>query len=344
MKRKKIVTIGGGTGSFTLLSGLKKYPIDISAIVSMADDGGSTGVLRDELGVLPPGDVRQCLVALSESSHTLRELMNYRFESGSLQGHSFGNILVSALEKTCGGMSHGLEEASKILNVSGRVLPVTEDDMRLVITLENGKVLHGEEQLDDNKELREKGVMLDHIELENPVRANNDAVIAIQQADIIILGPGDQFGSIIPNLLIHDIAQSIKHSKAQVLYVANLTNKRGLTNGWTVDEYVRSLERYIGKNRIDYVIYNNRNPKKILIEKYEQYEGKGAMVLFQDYDNRSYRVVMADIVSDKVPEINNNDAITNTRAFIRHDSDRLAKAIMFITDLESTGKVIQDII
>lgn len=344
MERKKIVTIGGGTGSFTLLSGLKKYPVDISAIVSMADDGGSTGVLRDELGVLPPGDVRQCLVALSESSETLRQLMNYRFENGGLQGHSFGNILISALEKTCGGMSHGLEEASKILNVSGRVLPVTEDDMRLVITLENGDTLYGEEQLDENKELREKGVKLNRIELERPVRANDDAVRAIMEADIIILGPGDQFGSLVPNLLIEEIATSIKKSKAQVVYVSNLTNKRGLTDTWQVRDYVQSLEKYIGDGRVEYVVYNSRKPKEDLIEKYEQYEGKGAMVSFQDYEGRTYRVVKADVVSDKVPEINKNDLITNTRAFIRHDSDKLARAIIFLLDLESTSKVINDVI
>jgi uncharacterized cofD-like protein len=344
MKKKKIVTIGGGTGSFTLLNGLKKYPVDISAIVSMADDGGSGGVLRDELGVLPPGDVRQCLVALSQSSHVLRELMNYRFETGGLQGHSFGNLLISALEKTCGGMSHGLEEASKILNVSGRVLPVTEDDMRLVITLENGETLYGEDQLDDNKDLREKGIMLDHIELERPVRANEDALDAIREADIIILGPGDQFGSIIPNLLVKKIAQSIKKSKAQVVYIANLTNKRGLTTGWSVREYVQSLEKHIGKGRIDYVIYNNHRPKKTLIEKYEQFEGRGARVLFRDHTDRTYRVVKANVVSNKVPEINKNDTITNTRSFIRHDSDRLAQVVSFLLTMNENKKVIQDIV
>lgn len=165
MKKKKIVTIGGGTGSFTLLSGLKKYPVDISAIVSMADDGGSAGVLRDELGVLPPGDVRQCLVALSESSEKMRELLNYRFENGGLKGHSFGNMFVSALEKICGGMTRGLEEAVEILNIRGRVMPVTEGDMRLIVELEDGTVLHGEDQLDVNEALRKRGAKLKRIAL-----------------------------------------------------------------------------------------------------------------------------------------------------------------------------------
>lgn len=344
MKRKKIVTIGGGTGSFTLLNGLKRYPVDLSAIVSMADDGGSTGVLRDELGVLPPGDVRQCLVALSESSDTLRSLMNYRFENGGLQGHNFGNILISALEKTCGGMSHGLKEASEILNVSGRVLPVTEDDMRLVITLENGTVLHGEDQLDNNDDLRKKGIMLSHVELEHSVRANDDALDAIREADVIVLGPGDQFGSLIPNLLLTEISRAIAESKAQVIYVANLTNKRGLTNGWGVREYVRSLESYIGHGRIDYVVFNDRSPKKSLIEKYEIFEGKDTMVGFQDYADRTYKVVRADVVSDQVPEVQKGDAITNTRAFIRHDSNKMAQAIMFVIDIDSNQKIVKEIL
>lgn len=140
MNRKKIVTIGGGTGSFALLSGLKKYPIDICAIVSMADDGGSTGILRDELGVLPPGDVRQCLVALSDSSKELRDLMNYRFEKGGLKGHNFGNILLSALEKINGNFSKGLETAIKILNVKGEVIPVTNEPANLRMVLKNGKM------------------------------------------------------------------------------------------------------------------------------------------------------------------------------------------------------------
>ncbi|MEK7181757.1 MAG: gluconeogenesis factor YvcK family protein, partial [Patescibacteria group bacterium] len=137
---KKVVTIGGGTGSFMLLSGLRKYPIELSAIVSMADDGGSTGVLRDELGVLPPGDVRQCLVALSESSDILRDLMNYRFANGGLSGHSFGNLFLSALEKITGSFSEGVLEASKILNVKGEVIPVTATDTSLKVKLADGTV------------------------------------------------------------------------------------------------------------------------------------------------------------------------------------------------------------
>jgi len=201
MKTRRIITVGGGTGSFTLLSGLKKYPVDLAAIVSMADDGGSTGLLRDELGVLPPGDVRQCLVALSESSKGMRDLMNYRFSEGSL----FGNIFVSALEKTSGSLTQGIDEASRILNIKGEVIPVSEGNMRLVAQLENGKKLYGEDQLDEDTDLRKKGVRLTNIALQYRISANKKALKRIQQANVIILGPGDHYGSIIPNLLVPGI-------------------------------------------------------------------------------------------------------------------------------------------
>ena len=344
--RKKIVTIGGGTGSFTLLSGLKNYPIDITAIVSMADDGGSAGRLRDELGVLPAGDVRQCLVALSESSHLMRELMGYRFEDGSLRGHSFGNIFVSALQKVCGGMSEGVEEAGKILNVRGRVLPVTEGDMRLVIGLENGTVLNGEDELDTNEELRQQGTRLTSIGLQQPVAANSDALLAIREADMIILGPGDQFASIIPNLLAGGMAEAIQDSQAEVLYIANLTNKRGLTPGWTVDSYVDSLEGYIGRDRIDAVIWNQKPISKRLIAKYEEQEGERAVVRFDPAEkpSRRYKLVAANIVSNTPAKKGKHDAIAETRSFIRHDLDKLAQAVMFVLEFESHQDIIHDIL
>lgn len=200
MKTKNVVTIGGGTGSFVLLSGLKKYPINLSAIVSMADDGGSTGILRDELGVLPPGDARQCLVALSESSDILRRLLNYRFEEGSLKGHSFGNLFLCALEKVSGSFSNGVEEAMNILNVKGEVIPVTDENMRLFIELKNGKIIKGENELDYNREIAEVGIR--KICLKPKVRANKKAIEKIKKADFIIIGPGDYYGSVIPNLLV----------------------------------------------------------------------------------------------------------------------------------------------
>lgn len=342
MNNKNIVTIGGGTGSFTLLSGLKKYPINISAIVSMADDGGSTGVLRDELGVLPPGDVRQCLVALSDSSDILRKLMNYRFEKGGLAGHNFGNLLLSALEKITGNFSSGVEEAAKILNVKGEVIPVTNDDMRLAIKLKNGKIILGEKELDHNKEIQTIGI--EKINLESRVTAYPRTLEKIKKANFIIIGPGDLYGSILPNLLVSGVSEAIKKSKAKVIYNCNLTNKKGQTSDFAIDDYVSMINKYIGKDRINFVTFNNKKPAKKLIVKYEKMEGKGIIVSFDKNKVRSYKIIQADLLHRIKIKFDDNDSVSTTRSFIRHDSERLAKLIMMILELGEYENIIKEII
>ncbi|MFA6193721.1 MAG: gluconeogenesis factor YvcK family protein [Parcubacteria group bacterium] len=344
MKKKNIVTIGGGTGSFTLLSGLKNYPVNISAIVSMADDGGSTGVLRDELGVLPPGDVRQCLVALSDSSDTLRELMSYRFGGKNLKGHSFGNLFLSALEKISKNFSKGVEEAGKILNVKGEVIPVSEDDMRLLIRLKNGKVLKGETELDHSKEIRKIGIR--EISLAKKAKAFETALDRIKKADFIIIGPGDLYGSLLPNLLVSSIGKAIRKAKAKVVLNCNLTNRKGQTDGYDLDKYVEQLNKYLGEGRINFVTYNTKKPPKSLIRKYEKKEGRGALVKFDEKAKieRSYKVVKADLLSLEIVERSKSDAIASTRSFIRHDSRKLSKVIMMISEIGSYENLIKDIV
>lgn len=342
MREKNIVTIGGGTGSFMLLTGLKKYPVNISAIVSMSDDGGSTGILRDELGVLPPGDVRQCLVALSDSSEMLRELMNYRFERGGLKGHSFGNILLSALEKINGSFSQGVEEAVEILKVKGEVIPVTDESANLYIELKNGKKLKGENEINHNFEIEKEGIR--KICLNPAVRANKKAIQKIKEADIIIIGPGNHYCSIIPNLLVRGIPEAIRKSRAKVVYNCNLVNKKGHTEKFSLDDYINSIEKIIGAKRIDFVIFNTQSPGKKLIQKYKS--KKESLVEFQmDFrKKRSYRVVQADVLSGKNVKINKVDKISGTRSYIRHDSEKLAKIIMMILELGNYQNIINKII
>jgi uncharacterized cofD-like protein len=328
MKLKRIVTIGGGTGSFTLLSGLKKYPINISAIVSMADDGGSTGILRDELGVLPPGDVRQCLTALSESSEILRELLSYRFESGGLKGHSFGNLFLSALEKINGSFSQGVKEAAKILKVRGEVIPVTNENMRLFVELKNGRLIRGEHEVDKNKELSRIGIK--KVFLKPKIKANREAIERIIKADCIIIGPGDFYGSIVPNLLVGGINQAIKKSKAKVIFNCNLTNKKGQTENFDLDKYIDETNKYLGKNRIDYAVFNTQVPGAKLIKKYERQEGRGMMVKFDKNKNpqRNFKVIKAEVLNEKEVGKVKKDLIAQMRSFIRHDSEKLAKIII----------------
>jgi uncharacterized cofD-like protein len=336
---KNIVTIGGGTGSFTLLSGLKKYPVNISAIVTMADDGGSTGRLRDELGVLPPGDVRQCLVALSDSSEILRELMNYRFENGGLKGHNFGNLLLSALEKIKGNFSDGLDEVAKILNIKGLVIPVSDKKMNLHIELNNKEIVKGENQLDHNKDIRKIGVK--KVFLKPRVKTSKKALKAIKNADMIIIGPGDYYGSIVPNLLTDGLANEIYKSSAMVVYNCNLTNKKGQTDNFNLHDYVDSVNSYFKRSRVDYVIVPTLKPSPEQIKKYERQEGIGSIVDFNDInrEERDYRIVKAAILR-KINKPDKNKSATGS--FIRHDSDRLAKTIMELLEMDE-GRMIRKI-
>jgi len=208
---KKIVVIGGGTGNFTVLRGLKNYDVDISAIVSMADDGGSTGILRDELGVLPPGDVRQCLVALSNSSSMMRSLMNYRFEQGGLGGHSFGNLFLSALEKVTGSFEKAIEEIGKILFIKGKVIPVTIHQVRLKMILNNRRVLEGEKEIYLSQEI-DQGYS--SIFLEPYAKANPHAIDEIINADLVVLGPGGLYTSLIPNLLVEGVREKVRQKRS----------------------------------------------------------------------------------------------------------------------------------
>jgi uncharacterized cofD-like protein len=344
MKRKKIVTIGGGTGSFTLLSGLKKYAVDLSAIVSMADDGGSTGVLRDELGVLPPGDVRQCLVALSDSPEMLRTLMNYRFDKGGLKGHTFGNLFLSALEKINKSFTVGVEQAIKILDVEGEVLPVSDKAMRLHIELNNGKILVGEKNLDHNEEIRNLGIK--KVFLKPQVYAYKKVLDRIKAADVIVIGPGDLYGSILPIFLVKEIGAEIKKSKAKVIFNCNITNKKGQTENFTIDDYVEIIEGYIGKGRIDFVTFNNNKIPDSLVKKYEKREGKGSVIIFEksQKEERIYKIVMADLLRQEKIIQGKGDFISGTRSFIRHDSDKLAKILMMILELGEYENIIKEII
>ena len=340
MPTKNVVTIGGGTGSFMLLSGLKKYPINISAIVSMADDGGSTGVLRDELGVLPPGDVRQCLVALSESSEMLRELMNYRFEGGGLKGHSFGNLLLSALEKINGSFSAGVEEASKILKTKGNVVPVTNHDAHLFIKLKNGKILKGENEINHAFDIEERG--FEKIYFSPLVKANSKAVNCIKNADLVIIGPGNLYCSILPNLIVPEISKALGETKAKVAYNCNLVNKRGHTENFFLHNYVEAIEKYIGVRRINFVTFNTKKPSPKLVSKYEN---KKELLVSLDRDKkRKYKIIQADLLSNVKVEKNRADVLPVVRSFIRHDPNKLAKVLMMIMELGDYENILKEII
>lgn len=317
--KKKIVVLGGGTGTFTVLSGLKRYPIDISAIVSVADNGGSTGILRDELGVLPPGDIRQCLVALSAGDDVLRNLFNYRFHEGSLAGQNFGNLFLSALEKVSGDPLTAIREAHLILNVRGRVIPVSSVASNVFAELQDGTVVEGEHAI-DTTELRTR---IQRCFLSPSVPANPDAVQAIAEADVIVLGPGDLYTSLIPVCLVDGVCQALAASSAKKVYVVNLVTKKGQTSGFTAKTFCDVLSAHLGPAKIDDVIVNNASPQAELLAKYEQ---SGDRLVEDDADGMPFRVhrapLLAETIIDRIP----GDRIQ--RSLLRHDPMKLAEAIL----------------
>lgn len=341
MRKKKIVTIGGGTGSFTLLSGLKNFDFDISAIVSMSDDGGSTGRLRDELGVLPPGDVRQCLVALSKEPLIWRDLFNYRFDSGDLKGHAVGNIFLSGLEKMKGNFAEGLVVAEKALDVRGRVFPVTNDNVKLSLRLKSGRQIVGEAEINESDEVEAIGV--EDIFLEPEAKVNPDARNAILNADVVVIGPGNHFCSILPNLLVSGITEAISQTKASVVYVANLVNKKGHTESFLLDEYIDSINYYIGEGRVDFVVFNGQKPSKKLSLRYQE---RGEVVIDFDEKSRKERkckILISNLLG-KPKKQSDLDELSETRSLIRHDSNKLAKIVKYIAELDEYEAVIDEII
>jgi uncharacterized cofD-like protein len=320
---KKIVVIGGGTGTFTVLSGLKKYPVDLTAIVSMSDNGGSTGRLRDEYGVLPPGDIRQCLVALSDAPESMRNLFNYRFDGGALGGHSFGNIFLTALEKTTGNFNEALALASDILKVRGRVIPVTLDKAHLSMTLRSGHEIEGEAEINENTFVSEIGVK--KIALTRRTHINPVAVEALESADLIVVGPGNLYGSIIPNFLVGGMSEAFSRSRGKKIYVCNLMNKYGHTDLFSPCDYLREVEKYIGESgSFDLLLYNTRMPRKSVLKRYHE-EGTPVPVL-EASGALSCEARGADLLSDLFPRRVKGDAIVRT--LIRHDSDKLAKLLV----------------
>ncbi len=317
---KRIVTIGGGTGSYTILSGLKKLPdIELTALVSMADDGGSTGILRDELGVLPPGDVRQCLVALSEHSDIVRNLMSYRFTEGTLDGHSFGNIFLAALEKVTGDFVQGVEVASEILKVQGKVVPITKNKVELCATLSDGTVVKGERNI-NKTDLQSTGTPTMSY-CEQGAELNPHAKDAIVSADIIILGPGNYYCSVVPNLIVDGFKEAIQATKAQIIFPVNLTNKQGHTLHFKVSDYVKDIEKYLGRP-VDVVLVNTESPSQEQVEYYKMEEGDGVLTV-DDMDDP--RVVRCDLLSHAIVKVQEHEK--HLRGFIRHDKDRFAQAI-----------------
>ena len=309
-----VVVIGGGTGQSVFLRGLKKRTRNITAIVTVADDGGGSGVLREDLGMLPPGDIRNCLLALANIEPTMKEVLQYRFTEGALKGQSFGNLFLAAMDGISDSFESAVQKMSSVLAVTGKVLPVTLDDMKLIAELENGNIVEGESIIPD--EVVKQKSKIKELRI-NPKKALPllDALMAINEADAIVMGPGSLYTSIIPNLLVEDIVECINKSDAIKIYISNVMTQPGETDNFAVSDHIKTLMKYSGKNSIEYVIANNGTiPNEIK----ERYLKEGSELVELDYEN----------IKGLGVEIVETDLVKITKGYVKHDSEHLAQVLM----------------
>ena len=314
----KIVAIGGGTGLSTMLKGIKKITNNITAVVTVGDDGGSSGKLREELGVLPPGDIRSCIAALADDEDLVAKLFQYRFKDcAGLSGHSFGNLFLTAMCSITGDMVRAVKESSKVLSIRGRVLPSTLDDMRLVAEMDDGSIIKGESNIP------ESGKKIKRLFSEpGNCKALEDVIWAIHDADLIILGPGSLYTSVVPNLLIKDIAKAVNDSKAKKIYVCNIMTQPGETDGFSVSDHIKTLIKHAKYNRImDAVLVNNDLPTELLAP-YKDAGSEPVIVDKEEINRLGIEIVQKNLIEDKRYEDGHS-------SFVRHSPSRLARIIYY---------------
>jgi len=325
---KKIVCLGGGTGVSVVLSGLKKYPLDLTAIVTMFDSGGSSGKLRKELGILPLGDIRRCLVALSNETD-LTNLFHYRFGKGTLKGHNFGNLLIAAATEATGGLKGAIDKISKILNIKDKVVPVTLDRADIIAILKNNKKIKEEEKIINCPYLSKVGVK--KLFLKPEVKANPKAISAIQNADLIIITPGKFYTSIIPIFLVKGISAAIRKSRAKKVFVCNLMTQVGNTDGFSVIDFLTILEKYLGKDIIDYFIFNTGKLSVNQVKEVREVFPKADFIKYDKGLLKRKNFIGVDVIDRQIRKLNPADILVkgaNKRTMILHEPNKLAKVII----------------
>ena len=331
--KKKITVIGGGTGQANLLRGLKNYNIDLTAVVTMADDGGGSGKLRQEIGMLPPGDIRNCIIALSDIEPAMETLMQHRFKEGSLKGQSFGNLFLAALNEIYGDFELAISKISEILAVRGRVLPVTLEDIHLVAKLSNGNLVNGESNI--AQECINQSTRIDKIFLRpSNVDAFPEVIDRINNSDIIVLGPGSLYTSIIPNLLVADVAKAIYESKAVKIYVSNIMTEYGETTGYSIYNHMKAILDHSIFPIIDKAIINKKDIPGNILQKY-LYEGQTPLFL----DKKQKKQILELGI-----EVIQEDLITIKNELLIHDSDKISKVIMDLAKKTDSSKINQSIL
>lgn len=325
-KPKKIVTIGGGTGTYTVLAGLKKHDVDLTAIVTMADSGGSTGRLRDEFGSLPVGDVRMALAALADEEYEnnlLRKLFLYRFDKGNgLKGHNFGNLFLVAMTELIGSHEEAILFASRVLRIRGCVLPVTTTNSHLIAWYENGAVLRGETYIDEPPIFHDGTVRISQLGLEPEATISQLSEEAIRQADLIIMGPGDLYTSQLANVVVKGVPEAIQASQGKFVYIVNLVTKLGQTHEFSAQDHVNEVIKYTGR-KPDHILINNASIPQRFLYLYHKHESAKPVL---DDLARHRSVVRTDLLATE--EIKRQSGDTLKRSLMRHDPDKLAGQIL----------------
>ena len=311
---KKVVVFGGGTGMSYLLRGLKQYPLDITAVVSVCDDGGSTGILRDEFNMLAVGDIRKVLISLSEKEGDFEELLNYRFTSdGTLNKHTVGNILLAAATNITGSVQQGIRILSKVLNLKGKVMPFTEDPITLVGEMEDGKIIKGEHFITQSPS------KIKRVYYENEPNISEELIDEIMDADLILLSMGSLFTSVIPTLLSKKIKNAIDKSHAKIIYSCNLFTQPGETDGYKVSDHIKALNSYLGKRKVEYIIANTKEISGALANKYATEEQKDPVVVDKDNIKKICKEAILD------------DLVIIEDGVFRHDYFKLGYLIFSLT-------------
>ena len=306
----KVVTIGGGTGLSVLLRGLKKYPLEITAVVTVADDGGSSGKIRSDMNIPSPGDIRNVIAALSDVEPYLEKMFQYRFDSGEIKGHPVGNLMIAAMTDIHGDFSTAVKVMSRILNVRGTVLPTTNDIATLNAVLSTGEIIRGESSI------TEAGGVIDHVYITpSRVKPNEDVLKAIEEADYIIMGPGSLYTSIIPNLVISKVSEKIRESNAKKIYVCNVMTQHGETDNYSVSDHIVAINKHVEENIFDLVIANSREFNDNILSKYHKEK------------QEPVRIDQDKIEELGIKLIKNHDVGIVDNNTIRHNADKVSELI-----------------
>ncbi|WFD10825.1 gluconeogenesis factor YvcK family protein [Tepidibacter hydrothermalis] len=329
----KVVVIGGGTGQSIFLRGLKKFTNNITAVVTVADDGGGSGVLREDLGMLPPGDIRNCILALANMEPTMEKIMQYRFEEGKLEGQSFGNLFLAAMNGIYGNLEIAVSKVSDIFALTGKVYPVTTEDINLMAQLKNGNIVRGESAIPEEVKIQDTKIDRIYLQPSNP-KPLQGVLDSIEDADIIVMGPGSLYTSIIPNLIVDGVAEKIEKSDALKVYIPNIMTQPGETDDYDVCDHVDSILKHTKYGIIDLVIANNERISKDDLIKYENDGSK--QVLIDKNQIKQLNSMNISVIQTNLVEVR--------KKYIRHNSEKMSSIIVGLTNKSSCNWLIKNFI